>query len=250
VFLDPRECRDLLQRVAELAAETGALFFAWAILGNHLHLVVRTGAVPLSALVHRMQTGFATRFNRRFGRQGHVFQSRFGSRMIEDTADLMGVIRYVHRNPLAAGIVPDLRALESYPWCGHGALMGRRAPLPFEAVPETLALFGETVDIARDRLRSWMALGDEVAEAGGADPAEAVKALVREVCSDFGVSEGDLRTGRRFAPVSRARAIVCQRAVGQLGVRPRELARILGLSEGAVSQALRRVSKVRGQTPS
>jgi REP element-mobilizing transposase RayT len=249
VFLDPRECRDLLQRLAGLAAETRALFFAWAIMGNHLHLVVRTGAVPLSALMHRMHTGFAARFNLRFGRQGHVFQSRFGSRVIADTADLMGVIRYVHLNPLAAGIVPDLRALETYPWCGHGALMGRRAPLPFEAVSETLALFGEAEHIARDRLRRWMELGDEVASAAGADRAEALAALIGEVCSNFGVSERDLREGRRFAPVSRARAIVCERAVSQLGMRPRDLARILGLSQGAISQALRRVSKVRGQTP-
>jgi REP element-mobilizing transposase RayT len=249
IFLDPRECRDLLERLAELAAETGALFFAWAIMSNHLHLVVRTGPVPLSVLMHRLHTGFAARFNLLFGRQGHVFQSRFGSRVIADTADLMGVIRYVHRNPVTAGIVPNLGALETYLWCGHGALLGRRPPLPFEAVSETLALFGEVEDVARERLRAWMELSDEVEASARVGHTEDLARIIREVCSTLGVGEGDLRAGRRFAPVSRARAVVCERAVRELGMRPRDLARALGLSEAAVSLALRRVSKVRGLTP-
>jgi putative transposase len=249
IFLDPRECRDLLKRLSEAAREAGTTFFAWAIMGNHLHLVVRTGSVPLSAVMHRTQTGFAARFNLRLGRQGHVFQSRFGSRVIADATDLIGVIRYVHRNPVAAGIVPDARALEVYPWCGHGALMGRRPPLPFEAVSEALALFGDDEPVARERLRAWMELGDEIEQESRSRRAGDLASIIREVCSTLGVGEHDLRAGRRFPSVSRARALICERAVKELGLRPRDLARSLDLSEGAVSQALRRVSKVRGQTP-
>jgi hypothetical protein len=215
-------------------------------MSNHLHLVVRTEEGSLSALVHRLHTGFATRFNRSRGRQGHVFQSRFGSRVVRDDADLMGVIRYVHRNPLEAGLVRDLDALGTYAWCGHAALIGRRTPHGFEAVDEALALFGGDRRAAVRDYRRWMARTvDE--NAAAADP---LGAIICEICADLGVSEADLRAGRRLARVSEARMRICQRAAGELGVRHREIAQRLQLTEGAVSQALRRVAKVPCQTPS
>jgi REP element-mobilizing transposase RayT len=258
IFVDDSERWDLVRRLERLSAEACALFFAWVLMGNHVHYVVRTGVLPLAALVHRLHTGFAARFNLLHARQGHVFQSRFGSRVVASDADLMGVIRYVHRNPLDAGIVPDLGALEAYRWCGHGALVGRRAPLAFEAVDETLAVFGDDRATARARLRAWMARdaidGDAASASGGGGAPRAagsapLGALIRTVCSDFGVGEPELRAGRGRPAVSRARERIAELAVRELGVPSRELAGVLGVSEGAISQALRRAAKARGLTP-
>jgi REP element-mobilizing transposase RayT len=235
---DDRERRDLVARFAEVVPQVGAVFLVWVLMANHLHAVVRTGAESLSVLVHRIHTGFAARFNRRHGRQGHVFQSRFGSRMIGDEADLIGVIRYVVRNPLEAGIVRNARDLERFEWSAYAALLGLRPSLEFESVSEALAPFGPDEWTARERLRSWIAV-DLVSPAGERGDRD-LSRLIQDVCACAGVSEADLRAGRRFPAVSKARALVCRRAVRELGLRPRELARILDLSEGAVSQALRR----------
>jgi REP element-mobilizing transposase RayT len=227
-----------VSRFAEVVPELGAGFLVWVFMANHLHAVVRTGAASLSLLVHRIHTGFAARFNRRHGRQGHVFQSRFGSRMIGGETDLIGVIRYVVRNPLEAGIVRNSRELERYEWSGYAALLGLRPSLEFESVAEALAPFGPDARTARERLRAWIALDPRAIdeERGGRDLAR----LIQEICASTGVAETDLRAGRRFRVVTKARALVCQRAVRELGIQPRALARILHLSEGAVSQALRR----------
>jgi hypothetical protein len=214
-------------------------------MSNHLHLVLRTDEGRLSALIHRLHASFAAQFNLSRGRKGHVFQSRFHSRVTRDRCDLKGLILYVHRNPLAGGLVRDLRGLARYAWCGHGALSGRRAPHSFELVDEALALFGSERRAAIRVYEDAMARAPR--DAPDADP---LSALVREVCAQLGVSEADLLDGRKAAPLSEARAQICRRGTVELGARNRDLARRLHVTEGAVSQVLRRVTKALGQTPS
>jgi hypothetical protein len=212
-------------------------------MSNHLHFVIRTEAGCLSKFMHRLETSYASRFNRSRKRQGHVLQGRFNSRVVHDEADLANVTRYVHRNPLEAGLVPDARGLTRYAWSGHAALVGRREPYAFEAVEETLALFGANREEATRAYRAWVARGaEETREEAAPGAPDAFTSLVRAMCSQLGVSETELLAGRRRARVSDARTRICQQAVGDLGLRARDVALRLGMSESAVSQALRRVT--------
>lgn len=236
---------DLLERLAEVLAEGGARCLAWALMTNHLHLVMHTGATPLSSLMRRIHTGFAVRFNLLYQRSGYLFQNRFGSRLVRDDAGLRAVIRYVLRNPLEAGLVRDLAALERFRWSGYGALVGVRPALPFEAVGETLSIFGESTTSARAALRACLSEPIETCaepDAERVEPAARLSALVREICREHGVFEDDLHRGHRDRAVSRARTQLCRRAVLELRLRPAAVARGLGLSESAVSQALRRAA--------
>jgi hypothetical protein len=208
---------------------------------NHLHYVLRTGPRPLSEVMRRLNGGYATRFNRRHERDGYLFQNRYGSRIVKDTADLVAVIRYVHRNPLEAGLVRDPEALESFPWCGHGALVGKRPAWAFESVGAVHALFDAEPAESRRRIRSLVASSqDDVAETRSPPPRSALETLAHRVCAELGVAEADLWKGRRCAPIARAREEVCHRAVSDLGLGVRAVAVALGMTPGAVSQALRR----------
>ena len=255
IFREAGDRLDLLERLSEVLPDGGARCFAWAFMTNHVHFVLKTGETRLSTLMRRLHTGFALRFNRRYQRQGYLFQGRFGSRMACDEAGLLTVMRYVLRNPMEGGLVPDLEALEQFRWCGYGALVATRLALPFESVEEALAAFGADAVTARERLRCWMAtpLGAPTASGELPDGAQ-LNAVVRAVCREVGVLEKDLRDGRRSRSVSLARTRVCRRAVLELGLRPVAVARGLGLSESAVSQALRRedaaVSEDGGPSPS
>jgi len=256
IFRDAADRADLLRRLAEVLPEGGARCPAWALIGNHLHLIVQTGEVRLSTLMRRIHTGFAVRFNLRDGRQGYLFQSRFGSRRVCEDGDLAAVLRYVLRNPLEAGLVQSLAALELFPWCAYGALLGVRPALPFESVDDALAVFDPDSARARTRLRAWMVAPDEVpvvTRAGAVATQRELDQLIRATCAQLGVIEADLRDGRRTREVSLARTRVCQRAIRELGLRPTDVARKLAISESAVSQALRRrhaVSEDGGPSPS
>jgi REP element-mobilizing transposase RayT len=239
-LLDERDCANFLDRLVGVLPSAGARCFAWAFVVNHVHLLIQTAHVPLRTMLARVNTGFAVCFNRRHERTGYVFQSRFGSRLVTDTADLMNLVRYVHLNPVRAGLVPDLERLESYPWSGHGALMGTRDTHAFESTPDALALFGREPREARRRLTAWMALGDEAANAPERPREREFGKLVRSVCARSGVSEVSLLGGERDHATTRARSIVCYLAVAELGFSVGHAARSLGVTPGAVSQAVRR----------
>jgi putative transposase len=112
IFLEDGDRYDLLHRLGRC--------LAWALMSNHLHLVLQTGSVPLSTVMKRIHTGFAMRFNRRSERRGYLFQSRFGSRLVRDDADLLPVVASALKNPLEGGLVRDPTTLERYPWSSYG----------------------------------------------------------------------------------------------------------------------------------
>ena len=90
IFLDDADREDFLHRLSRLIPQLGFLCFAWALMPNHVHLVIRSGQVRISQLMARLGTGYARRFNERHGRVGHLFQNRFRSRCVVDDADLVG----------------------------------------------------------------------------------------------------------------------------------------------------------------
>ena len=71
-------------------------------------------------------TGYAVTFNKRHKRSGHLFQNRYKSIVCEEDPYLLELIRYIHLNPLRAGLVKDLKELDKYPWTGHSAILGKR----------------------------------------------------------------------------------------------------------------------------
>jgi len=71
-------------------------------------------------------TGYAVTFNKRHKRSGHLFQNRYKSIVCEEDSYLLELIRYIHLNPLRAGLVKDLKELDKYPWTGHSAILGKK----------------------------------------------------------------------------------------------------------------------------
>jgi REP element-mobilizing transposase RayT len=255
LFFCADDFQDFVDRLCRLCAECGARCFAWVLMGNHVHLVVQTSMGSLSRLMQRLNTGFAIRFNRRRGRHGYVLMHRFNSRIVQDDPDLINLVRYVHRNPLAAGIVGSLDALAAYPWSGYGALLGRRVAMSFEAVAETLSLFDDDAGRARAALLSCMAradLADPTQQIGSAVPAPSplspardeawgnFEELLRAACAHYGLEAQALGSGSKQPRIARARAVVAYVAVIGLGQNSTAVARALGISRAAVSGALDR----------
>jgi hypothetical protein len=103
-------------------------------------------------------TGYAGAFNRRHHRVGHLFQNRYKSIVVEAERYLLELVRYLHLNPVRAGVVPDLEALKSFPWSGHSALLGT-VPRPWQETQTILAQFGASPRRARAAYRAFVAAG-------------------------------------------------------------------------------------------
>ena len=126
IFRDDQDREDFTRRLAALA-ESGALtVYAWVLLPNHFHLLLRTGQRPLSRSMRSLLTGYAGMFNRRYRRSGHLFQNRYKSVVCEDEPYFLELVRYLHLNPLRAKLVEDFSELDAYAYSGHSALLGRQ----------------------------------------------------------------------------------------------------------------------------
>lgn len=158
LFRDERDRDNFVRRLADLAQAGALTVYAWAFLSNHVHLIVRTGVGPLSKAMQSLLTGYAGAFNRRHHRRGHLFQNRYKSIVVEEEPYFLELVRYVHLNPLRAGIVKGLRELDAYRYTGHAVMMGRRAA-PWQDTSTVLGRFGRDPGRARSRYRAFVAAG-------------------------------------------------------------------------------------------
>jgi len=150
---DDREA--FVARLGVVAAATGTTLYAWALLPNHAHLLLRSGPQGLPQFMRRLLTGYALAYNRRHRRVGHLFQNRYKSIVVEEDAYFRELVRYLHLNPLRARLVPDLAQLDRYPWCGHAGLLGRGTPT-WQDRAYVLAWFGRTERAAVRAYRAFL----------------------------------------------------------------------------------------------
>ncbi len=155
IFLNDGDREDFLFRLNRKCEEHEAVVYAWCLMSNHYHLAIRSLKEPLSKTMSGLLTGYAMRFNKFHRREGHLFQNRYKSTIVEEERYFHGLIRYIHLNPLRARIVKSLEELREYPWTGHSVLMGTRK-LDCQEVDEMLGCYGRRVGAARKELVRFM----------------------------------------------------------------------------------------------
>lgn len=158
IFRDDEDRYDFINRLGGLLEETTTACYAWALIPNHFHLLLRTGNAPIATLMRRLLTGHAVRFNRHHRRHGHLFQNRYKSILCQADAYLLELVRYIHLNPLRAKLVEDMDALARFPFSGHGVVMSKQKQ-PWQNIDRVLAYFGKQSAVARRKYRAFVAKG-------------------------------------------------------------------------------------------
>ncbi len=158
IFRSDTDRKDFVLRLGTIITQSRARCFAWALLPNHFHLLLQTGDVPLASVMRRLMTGYAVKFNHRHHRHGHLFQNRYKSYLCDKDAYFLELVRYIHLNPLRAGVVKDLPTLALYAYAGHGAILGQQAR-PWQSIGDVLALFGNQMTASRRRYLQFVQQG-------------------------------------------------------------------------------------------
>ena len=158
IFRSDYDRTNFLTRIGKLIPETQTDCFAWALIPNHVHLLLRTGLVPVSVLMSRLLTGYAVWFNKKYRRHGQLFQNRYKSILCQEDPYLKELVRYIHLNPLRAGLVEDMKKLDKHPWCGHSVLMNK-TKRAWQNVDYVYGLFSEKKRLARSRYRVYVEKG-------------------------------------------------------------------------------------------
>ena len=160
IFLDDQDRYSFLERLGKIVEHTGTMCYAWALIPNHTHLLLRTGHAPIATVMRRLLTGHAVSFNRRHHRHGHLFQNRYKSILCQKDPYLLELVRYIHLNPLRAKLVADMDELGKYPFCGHGVIMSK-CDQPWQDIQTVLFCFGKTIGPARRSYRAFVSRGIE-----------------------------------------------------------------------------------------
>jgi REP element-mobilizing transposase RayT len=158
IFQSDFDRNDFIKRLALIIEETETKCFAWALIPNHFHLLLKTEFVPVAKVMLRLLTGYAVSYNLRHNRQGHLFQNRYKSILCQEDSYLLELVRYIHLNPLRANLVPDMKSLDKYPFCGHSSLMGK-IKRDWQDVRGVLRLYGKNISQARRKYKDFVLKG-------------------------------------------------------------------------------------------
>ncbi|MDZ7580619.1 MAG: transposase [Deltaproteobacteria bacterium] len=161
IFRNSTDKDDFINRLSLVLIETNTPCYAWALLSNHLHLLLRTGNAPMATIMRRVLTGYVVSFNCRYRRNGHLFQNRYKSILCQEDGYLLELVRYIHLNPLRAKLVGSIRQLDAYAYCGHSVLMGKRKA-EWQDANKVLGLFNRKAHVARNRYRDFVIKGVEL----------------------------------------------------------------------------------------
>jgi len=158
IFRDAADREAFLDRLGEGLLRSNTSCYAWALMSNHAHFLIRTGDVGLATLMRRLLTGYAGYFNRRHGRHGQLFQNRYKSIICQEDVYLQELVRYIHLNPLRARVVATMNELKRYAYSGHSVLMGERH-CSWQQASYVLRVYGRAVKEARKKYCAYIKQG-------------------------------------------------------------------------------------------
>ena len=151
IFEDENDSERFLEVLSSYKETCGYELLGYCLMGNHVHILMRVGAEPLQTVMRRIAAKYVYWYNVKYERVGHLFQERFRSEPVEDDAYLMTVLRYIHRNPVKAGLCekPEDYRLSSYrDYLGRAGIVDTGFVLSMVSPAELAAFTSQDVDDA------------------------------------------------------------------------------------------------------
>lgn len=122
--------------------------YSYVLMPNHIHLEIKDERQKLSQIIHSMATSYANYFNKKYKRVGHLFENRFQSRNVENSYYMLNLVRYIHQNPIKAGI----SELDKYHWSSYSEYFEKENLKEQESIVDTeeiLVMFSPEQDNAK-----------------------------------------------------------------------------------------------------
>ncbi|WP_048601431.1 REP-associated tyrosine transposase [Rubeoparvulum massiliense] len=158
LFHDQRDYRKYFALLKETRTEFPFILHAYCLMPNHIHLLLETLETPPGLIMKKWHASYALAFNKRHDLVGHLFQGRYGAKLVKNDEYFLTVSRYIHRNPLEAQMV---KKAEEYPWSSYAAyFFGRKNP--YITTTKTFSYFSEP---QREQYRKFI-------EEGGQSPSD------------------------------------------------------------------------------
>jgi len=234
---------------------------------NHIHLAWQQGTEGLSSAVQNFAFRYAQRINRFRNEIGHVFQGRFKSILVNEENYLTKLVRYIHLNPVRAGLV---KQPEEYKWSGHNAYLGTD-PIAWIERDYVLKKYSDEYDIAVRRYNEFIhggigcepevdfkighkagIIGEDAfikmvlageSENKGSGIDITLSDVIQHVCTKYNVSETEIVSESRARGVAHVRAVITLLARDIVGISIIETAKKLNRDPGGLSRLAKNLEK-------
>lgn len=218
LFTDDEDRAALRTQLLDLARESGADILAFCLLRDRFHIAIRVGAIPLGAIMRRLLTSYAKRFNGRQSRQGHLFQARYKASIFHGEENFSALVRHIHLLPVGAGLAA--RAGD-WPW---SSFVGER-------------LSAEDFE-ADEQFEPWPGL-----ETRNLGPRAEISEIGETISARTGIAVSDLRSKSYRRPIIAAKRLLAQEAVRH-GHPLKDLASWMNSSPAAITRYTRHQSEI------
>lgn len=155
IFFENQDQRYFYRLLQEGHEKFGHRIHAFCLMANHVHLALQVADIPLSRVMQSLSQRYTGWINRQRKRRGHLFQGRYKALLIDAEAYLLELVRYIHLNPVRAGVV---ESVEDYPWSSYHAYLGRKE-LTWLTTNWVLAQFSNRRSTARKKFREYIREG-------------------------------------------------------------------------------------------
>ncbi len=122
IFNDEKDKQIFVSRLMKYKEISGYEIYGYCLMDNHIHLLLSEGKETIGEAMKRIGASYVYWYNLKYDRCGHLFQDRFKSENIEDDKYLMAVLRYIHQNPIKAGMV---EAMDAYRWSSYNDYLSK-----------------------------------------------------------------------------------------------------------------------------
>jgi REP element-mobilizing transposase RayT len=227
IFEDEEDSSKFLQTLKDCKEKSGFKLYAYCLMGNHIHLLLKEENEELGITMRRIGAGYVYWYNWKYRRCGHLFQDRYKSEVVEDDKYFLVVLRYIHQNPLKAGLVSDVA---TYKWSSYSEYTEKNNILD---VDYGLNLFSNDREKAIERFKAFHRVNAfekclDIEESRKLTDDEAVE-IIKKICNVRHCTDVQL-----LEHYERNR---CLRAFKEEGISTRQIARLTGISRVIILKA-------------
>ena len=227
IFEEDADYQKFLDCMASVKKQSGCSYYAYCLMGNHVHILLRTGEEPLSLLMKRLSLKYAVWFNIKYERSGHLFQNRYKSYPVTDDTYFLAVLFYIFQNPVAS---KTSKTPTSYKWSSRRLLCSGN-----QLIDEDSLLAIATIDAIVDMDSKPAAYELDASTARGRKPRfsdDMALSIMGDCCGATNASA--------FQAQGQEVQRECVLAMRYKGISIRQIVRVTGLSKGVIERWERR----------
>lgn len=225
IFLDDKDKLQFVDRIIKAKQAAGFKLYGYCLMDNHVHLLIGESE-EIGTSIKRITVGYVQWHNTKYGRTGHLFQNRFLSEPVEKESYLLNVLRYIHQNPVKAGIV---KHAVNYPWSSYSQYKSAYQDKSSHIDEQLIKAYLSELDNFEEYMN---ALNDD--ECLDVEPVQKYTDAMLINIIQSQINADDLKD----MPIAKRNKVI-KELYQQTGTSVRQLARVLGIGKSIIERAVK-----------